>query len=49
MSKNGRGVFEYPTENFLWEIVEDPIGMAYETIYEGKYYVSKKEYDNMIQ
>lgn len=39
----------YPTEPEMWEILEDPTGMAYETIYGGKNFMSKKEWDHVIE
>lgn len=38
----------YPTESKLWEIAEDPTGMAYRTIFEGENAMSQKEHENMI-
>ena len=39
----------YPTANELWEILEDPTGMAYNTIYNnGKGALSIKEYDHIM-
>lgn len=39
----------YATESDMWEILEDPTGMAYRTIYKkGKGYMSKKEHENII-
>lgn len=33
----------------LWEIVEDPTGMAYQTIYKhGKGFLSQAEHDNFM-
>lgn len=40
----------YPTEKSLWEIVEDPTGMAYQTIYNrGKGYLSQAEHDDFME
>ena len=40
----------YPTEPSLWEILEDPTGMAYRTVFEkGKGYVSQKNYDGFMK
>lgn len=39
----------YPTEASLWEILLDPTGMAYRTIYEhGNGYVSQAKYDDYM-
>lgn len=39
----------YPTEPHLWNILSDPTGMAYRTLYEsGKGYMSQSEYDNVM-
>ena len=39
----------YSTEASDWEILEDPTGMAYRTIYEkGKGYTSRKRYENVM-
>ena len=39
----------YPTDAHLWEILEDPTGMAYHTIYEnGKGSMPTKKYDSMM-
>ena len=39
----------YPTEAKLWEILEDPTGMAYRTIYgKGKGYMSAVEHENIM-
>ena len=39
----------YPTEPSLWEILLDPTGMAYRTIYEkGKGYLSQAEHDDFM-
>ena len=39
----------YPTEAHLWEILEDPTGMAHNTIYgSGKGKLSVKEHEEMI-
>ena len=39
----------YPTEAHLWEILEDPTGMAYNTIFgSGKGKLSIKEHEEMI-
>ena len=40
----------YPTEAKLWEILEDPTGMAYRTIYEkSKGYCSQESYDSFME
>ena len=40
----------YPTEAHLWEILDDPTGMAFNTIYgTGKGRLSIKEHEEMIQ
>lgn len=40
----------YPTEAHLWEILDDPTGMAYNTIYgNGKGKLSIKEHEEMIE
>lgn len=39
----------YPTEPDLWEILEDPTGMAYRTIYEKKDYASKEAYEHVMK
>ena len=39
----------YPTEKHLWKILEDPTGIAYNTIYgNGKNRLSQVAYDQMI-
>ena len=39
----------YATEPDMWEILEDPTGMAYRTIYKkDKGYMSKKEHENVM-
>ena len=39
----------YPTESHLWEILEDPTGMAYNTIYgNGKGKMSEQEHNEII-
>ena len=39
----------YSTEESDWEILEDPTGMAYKTIYgKGEGYVSREQYDHVI-
>lgn len=39
----------YPTEREYWEILEDPTGMAYRTIYEGgKGAISIKEHEQIM-
>ena len=41
--------YMYPTESSLWEILEDPTCMAYNTIYQkGKGSLSVKDYDYMM-
>lgn len=41
--------YMYPTDPSLWEILEDPTGMAYNTIYnKGKGSLSIKDYDYMM-
>ena len=39
----------YPTDSNLWEIVEDPTGMAYRTIYCGDNSCSSEEYENIMR
>ena len=40
----------YPTEEYLWEIIEDPTGMAYRTIHEhGNGYLSEAEHNNFME
>lgn len=40
----------YPTEKSLWEIVEDPTGMAHRTIYgHEKGYLSQAEHDDFME
>ena len=40
----------YPTESYLWEILEDPTGMAYRTIYEkSDGYITKKSLDEITK
>lgn len=40
----------YPTDAHLWEILEDPTGMAFRTIYEsGTGHMSTAEYDHMME
>lgn len=40
----------YPTEAHLWEILEDPTGMAYRTLYEkGKGHCSQESYDSIME
>lgn len=41
--------YQYPTEAALWEIAEDPTGMAYRTIFEGKDAVLQENYDRMMR
>lgn len=42
--------YMYPTEENLWEILEDPTGMAYRTIYEkADGYMSQESYDSWIK
>ncbi|MBR4880584.1 MAG: hypothetical protein IKU19_01540 [Clostridia bacterium] len=39
----------YPTEPDMWQILEDPTGMAYRTIYEkSKGHMTKKEHDKIM-
>lgn len=39
----------YPTEPNMWEILEDPTGMAYRTIYEkAKGYLTKESHNEML-
>jgi len=39
----------YPTDAHLWEILEDPTGMAYRTIYEaGKGHMTTEVYNDMM-
>ena len=39
----------YPTEADGWEILEDPTGMAYRTIFEKTNYVSRKQFDSVME
>lgn len=40
----------YPTEAHLWEILLDPTGMAYRTIYEhGKGHISQAQHDQIME
>jgi hypothetical protein len=39
----------YPTDSDLWEIAEDPTGMAYQTIYCGENSCSSEEYENIMR
>ncbi len=39
----------YPTDSCLWEIAEDPTGMAYRTIYGGENSCSSEEYENIMR
>lgn len=39
----------FPTEPEDWDILEDPTGMAYRTLYEKKNYVSKRRFDNVME
>lgn len=40
----------YPTEPDMWEILEDPTGMAYRTIYEkAKGFLTKEAHDEMLK
>lgn len=40
----------YPTEPQLWEILVDPTGMAYRTLFEnGKGYLSKAQHDSFME
>lgn len=42
--------YMYPTESFLWEILEDPTGMAYDTIYgDSRNKLSQKDYNRVIE
>lgn len=42
--------YQYPTEATDWEILEDPTGMAYRTIYnKEKGYMKRKEYEGIIK
>ena len=38
----------YPTESSLWDIAEDPTGMAYRTIYEEKNAVTQQHLQNVL-
>ena len=41
--------YMYPTDSSIWEILEDPTGMAYNTIYNnGKGALSIKDYDHIM-
>ena len=39
----------FPTETEDWEILLDPTGMAYRTLYEKKGYVSRKNFDYVMK
>ena len=40
----------YPTEPHLWEILEDPTGMAHRTLFEeGKGYLSQSQHDSYME
>ena len=40
----------YPTEPHLWEILEDPTGMAHRTLFEnGKGYLSQAQHDSFME
>ncbi len=39
----------YPTDSYLWEIAEDPTGMAYRTIYGGENSCSTDKYENIMK
>lgn len=39
----------YPTDSYLWEIAEDPTGIAYRTIYNGDNSCSSVEYENIMK
>lgn len=41
--------YQYPTEPSLWEIAEDPTGMAHRTIFDGKDAISKKEHELIMR
>ena len=42
--------YRYPTEAHLWEILEDPTGMAYRTIYEkAKGYTSVAQHEAVME
>ena len=38
----------YATKPDMWEILEDPTGMAYDTIYKKKNYVSAEKLDDIV-
>lgn len=38
----------YPTEPEDWEILEDPTGMAYRTLYGKEYHVSRQQFDHVM-
>ncbi|MCR5034211.1 MAG: hypothetical protein K6B42_02175 [Clostridia bacterium] len=38
----------YPTEPDDWEILEDPTGMAYRTLYCGENHVSRENYEHVM-
>lgn len=38
----------YPTEPDMWEILEDPTGMAYRTIYGKENYASRKQWTHIM-
>ncbi len=39
----------YPTDSNLWEILEDPTGMAYNTLYGTGRKIRKKKYDRIME
>lgn len=39
----------YPTEASDWEILEDPTGMAFRTIFQQKDYVSREEFEDVME
>lgn len=39
----------YPTDSDLWEILEDPTGMAYNTLYGTGRKIKKKRYDSIME
>ena len=41
--------YVYPTDPDLWEIIVDPTGMAYRTIFEGQNAKTLDEYNHMIE
>lgn len=39
----------FPTEPSLWEILEDPTGMAHRTIYNKENYCSQEDFDHVME